>query len=625
MPAIRHRRSRRLGACALAVAAALLTLAAVVAPATAGATTAPSYSKYYVAGASYQGKPENVTEIATRFLGSASRGDEIMQLNSGVVQPDGGRLTNPDVVHAGWVILLPWDAYGDGVQYGLPPTAPPSKAPARSTASPTSRAQPPGVVSKPSAHATASPTPSTKPGACAGTPRSTGTSQSQWAMLRMAPEHAWSYTRGAGVTVAIVDSGVDASRPELSGHVTTGADIVTGSGRGDTDCLGTGTAMAGIIAARSQSGGQSGMAPDATVLPVRVAGTNAKVAEADQASAIQVAASTGAKVIALGASINPALPTVASAIKLAADHDVVVIGGAPQQSGPSARRSAGTTSEGLLRVAAMTIDGALAGRYVPGTVDVTAPGADVASIGISGTGTVQGSGTQYAVAFVAGEAALVRSMYPNLTAAQVVRRIEATADRMGSAVPDQIYGWGLIDPWISITRVIPDEGRGPGAAAAGSNPWTLPRTQALIIVLVLALVMVVLLVLRIRNVVRRAPMVEQAGGIQPDPGAQPRPEQADQPAVAGPGIGLTEPSLVATAGTDRTPGTAAGVPTSAQAGVPTSAQAGVPTWAQAGVSAAASAAAGTGVQASDVDNRRAGAIGGDRSASRDPRHAVDGE
>ena len=75
--------------------------------------------------------------------------------------------------------------------------------------------------------------------------------------------------------------------------------------------------------------------------------------------------------------------------------------------------------------------------------------------------------------------------------------------------------------------------------------------------------------------------------------------------------------LVATAGTDRTPGTAAGVPTSAQAGVPT--------WAQAGVSAAASAAAGTGVQASDVDNRRAGAIGGDRSASRDPRHAVDGE
>jgi hypothetical protein len=255
--------------------------------------------------------------------------------------------------------------------------------------------------------------------------------------------------------VAIVDSGVDASLPELEGHVTVGADIVSGSGRGDTDCVGTGTAMAGIIAADSGSGtGTLGVAPEAMVMPVRVAPTQAAVAESDQASAIEVAVAAGAKVVALGGFIDPAKPAVASAIELAAGHDVVVVAGAPIRPGQTTPGPAPTAMPGTLRVGAIGIDGAAAADYVAGAVDVVAPGVDIASLGISGVGQSQASGTQYAVAFVAGEVALVRSMYPDLTAAQVVRRIEATADRMGPRSPDLTFGWGLINPGEAVTRVI---------------------------------------------------------------------------------------------------------------------------------------------------------------------------
>jgi membrane-anchored mycosin MYCP len=326
-------------------------------------------------------------------------------------------------------------------------------------------------------------------------------------MLRVAPQHAWRYSRGAGVMVAILDSGVDATVPELAGRVTVGDDIITGTGRGNTDCLGSGTAMAGIVAASSSAGsGVVGMAPAATVMPVRVAPTKAAVSAANQASAIEVAASAGAKVIALGGHIDVAQPAVASAIELAAARGAVVVAAAPSASHTPAASGA-ATSAGVIWVGAININGAAVAKYQPGAVDVVAPGVDVTSLGITGTGQFQGSGAQYAVAFVAGEAALVRARYPKLTAAQVVRRIEATADRTGPAVPDATFGWGLIDPGVAVTRVIPDESRGPAPAIAlpaRNHGWSSLRTRALMITILLALVLVVLLALRIRRMVRPA-------------------------------------------------------------------------------------------------------------------------
>jgi hypothetical protein len=339
--------------------------------------------------------------------------------------------------------------------------------------------------------------------------------------------------------VAIVDSGVDASLDELAGRVTVGADIITGTGRGNTDCVGSGTAMAGIVAARSDAaGGGVGMAPEATVMPVRVAPTDAAVSESDQASAISVAVAAGATVIALGKYIDRTRPAVASAIEQATAHNVVVVTGAPTRSsdGGGAAPGGPASMAGVIRAGAINIDGAAAATYQPGAVDVVAPGVGVASLGISGTGQVESSGTEYAVAFVAGEVALVRAMYPNLTAAEVVRRIEATADRMGSAAPDATFGWGLINPGVAITRVIADEGRNPEPSkeTVASEGWSSGRTKALVIVVLVALLLVLLLVLRVRRMVQPA-AVGGAADADADPtvGLPAGGLPAAAPAVAG--------------------------------------------------------------------------------------------
>ncbi len=473
------------------------------------------YVKYYVVASSYQGKPENLTEIATRFLGGAERSGELFNLNSTRVQPDGGKLNDPANLRAGWTIVLPWDAVGAEVKYGQLSVTPPGKPqqPSGGTAAP-----PPPPTARPDAHA------STPPG-CVGSSSRTSRSDSQWGMLRLAPDRAWTYSRGAQVMVAIVDSGVDAGVAQLAGHVTVGADIVSGTGRGDVDCLGTGTAMAAIVAARADSGGFAGIAPDATLLPVRVVTTDPHARTADQASAIGVAVSAGARVIALGSYVNPQDPAVASAIAAAASRDVLVVTAAPVRAAGGGPDPLAGHTDPVLRVGGMGIDGSMAASYVPNATDVVAPGVGVASLGISGTGQFDASGTQYAVAFAAGEAALVRARYPDLRAAQVVRRIEATADRMGSTAPDSTYGWGLIDPAAAVTRVIPDERRGPAPpdAAATHRSGSALRNQALVVTLLVALVLAVLVILRVRRIVRPATAAASAESLDTVPSPQPLP------------------------------------------------------------------------------------------------------
>jgi membrane-anchored mycosin MYCP len=443
------------------------------------ATTATAYAKYYVVTSSYQGKPETLFEIASRFLRNSDRWEDVFTLNAGVVQRDGGELSDPTVLHQGWALVLPWDALGDGVQYGLPPLGTVLSA----------GAQPPATAPAPPA--------GTSSTACAGTPATSDqTQQAQWAMLRLAPNRAWPYSRGQGVSVAVVDSGVDASVPQLAGRVAQGSDIVGGTGRGNIDCLGSGTAMASLIVGQAGSGFTGGVAPDATVLPVRIAVTDTAVSATDQASAIQVAVDGGAKVIVLGALVDPTQAQVAAAIARAVTANVVVVTGT--------LAAADVQPAGVLRVGAIGIDGRAYGGYPAGAADVVAPGVDVASLGISGTGQVLSTGDQYAVALAAGEAALVRSKYGDLTAAQVVRRIEASADRVGATAPDPTYGYGLIDPYAAVTMVIPDEASTPAPVpvTAAAQGWSGRRIAALAAAIVIALLLLLLLTLRIRSMVR---------------------------------------------------------------------------------------------------------------------------
>ena len=95
----------------------------------AAAADDDEYVKYYVVSAGYQGKPESLAEIAGRLLGEGSRSAELYSLNSGRRQPDGGALADPAKLKSGWTLVLPWDAYGAGVRYGVLP----DKVPTTST------------------------------------------------------------------------------------------------------------------------------------------------------------------------------------------------------------------------------------------------------------------------------------------------------------------------------------------------------------------------------------------------------------------------------------------------------------------------------------------------------------
>ncbi|OKI78003.1 S8 family serine peptidase [Micromonospora sp. CB01531] len=439
------------------------------------------YAKYYVVGDSYQGQPENLSEIASRFLGTADRVPEVFNLNAGRRQPDGGILTDSRVLPPGWQIVLPWDAAGEGVQYGL--LLDPSGAPANPQ--PGKPAVPPATIGAP---------PPTAGGGCATT--HAGGEMSNWAQRAVVADVAWQTTKGKGIMVAVVDSGVDAGVPQLAGRVAVGADITAGSNRGNVDCLGSGTAMAGIIAAAgSAEGGPIGLAPEATVLPIRVVTTAPGVKPADAATAVEVAVAAGAKVIALGSHVDLAAPPVAAAVDVALGHGVLVVAGAPvaDQPGTAANRSASPStvdaSGALLHVGAAGERRWPAEHYRPGTVDLLAPGVGVTSVGIGGSGVRAVSGTPYAVAAVAGVAALVQSAHPNLTAAQVAYRIKVTSMSLGSAVPDATTGWGMVNAQSAVTNVLSEEGHDVRPAAVTGKSGS---AGGLAVAALVALVMVVL-------------------------------------------------------------------------------------------------------------------------------------
>ncbi|MCA2211833.1 S8 family serine peptidase [Jidongwangia harbinensis] len=522
----------------LALAAGLATLG--LSPASASA--AEEYVKYYTVTSGYAGKPENLTEIATRFLGSGARSVEVYNLNTGRKQPDNKVLTDPGRLRPGWMLVMPWDAVGGGIQYGvLPdkaPGKPKGKKPAKKGSKPNSgkpdtvrpptsgspQAAPyipgapaPGLAPslRPGVLPSAAPKGSAAPGAgCAS--RAGSSTKTDWARLRVAADHAWKESRGKGQLVAVVDSGVNASLPQLTGHVSVGLNVVDGTSRGDTDCLGTGTTMAGIIAAQQVKGaGPMGVAPDANVMPVRVVTAQPQATPEVQVRAIEGAVAAGATVLALGGYVNTADARVAKAVSAAVARNVVVVLAAPPASAPASPETA--FGEGVLRVAGIGVDDRPAAPYRSGAVDVVAPAVNVAGLSPTGTGTVNGTGTHYAVAFVAAQAALVKSAYPDLTAQQVTHRIKVTAEKMGDGEPPNAqFGYGFIDPATSVTKVLAEEDEAPPPAAeeeketadqaatervptSGETTQSGSRTTILVVTAVLMIAAGILLAVRIRR------------------------------------------------------------------------------------------------------------------------------
>ena len=317
--------------------------------------------------------------------------------------------------------------------------------------------------------------PGPRPG-CPPQPGIAAPASEPWAQQALRFSAVWNRSRGSGVTVAIVDSGVDAN-PQFGGRVIPGPDLVAGTRPGippGADCVGHGTAVASIIAAAPVPGVSfTGVAPAARILSVKISGTDTfptSVAPQGIMDAVQF----GADVINLSLATPDDVPALRNAVEYALSHNVVVVAAAGNdlpQGGTGPFYPA--AYPGVLAVGAVGPGGALAAfsdRHTP--VAVTAPGVNVTSA-YPGTfpdayAPVQ-NGTSFAAAFVSGVVALVRSAHPGLSAVQVVSRIEATA--RGAAGPGT--GHGMVDPVRAVTAVLPAESSaGTGAGGTGVSAGT---------------------------------------------------------------------------------------------------------------------------------------------------------
>ncbi|MGO9294290.1 MAG: S8 family serine peptidase [Streptosporangiaceae bacterium] len=287
-----------------------------------------------------------------------------------------------------------------------------------------------------------------------------------WAQRVLDFASVWPLAEGRGITVAVVDSGVDYS-PQLAGRVT----AVDLTGSGPQDCVGHGTAVAAIIAASARGPGGSqfaGVAPQARILSVKV--NSGKTGRASRlAAGIREAAARGAQVINVSVTTRTNAPVLYDAVRYALRRGAVIVAaGGNDELSAQGKVSRGpfypASYPGVLSVGAVGSDGTLAPfSDMHSEVGVTAPGEDITSAWPGGYETGL-AGTSFATPFVSGVAALVRSRYPGLTAAQVVGRIEGTAD--GGNGPGT--GAGLVNPVQAVTAVLP--WTGPTAAAAPGSP-----------------------------------------------------------------------------------------------------------------------------------------------------------
>lgn len=288
-----------------------------------------------------------------------------------------------------------------------------------------------------------------------------------WAQRQLAPERVWPLTTGAGVTVAVVDTGVDASVPQLrGGTVLRGIDTTKpGGGPADTDCYGHGTFVAGIIAAAPMSGtGYAGVAPGVQILPIRCANTDdpkkdGALTPEGMAAGIRAAVDGGARVINVSASTAEQNQQLADAVGYAASHDVVLVASAANSAETGDPVTYPAAYPSVIAVGAVDEAGQHAEFSQTGPfVSLVAPGVNVLGLGPGGPGHWQGQGTSYAAPIVAGAAALVRAYRPTLSAAQVKHRLLTTATHPAAQLPDPALGWGTVDLLAAVTAVLPEEG-----------------------------------------------------------------------------------------------------------------------------------------------------------------------
>ncbi len=329
----------------------------------------------------------------------------------------------------------------------------------------------------------------------------------QWALPMINAPAAWDVTMGsADVIVAVVDSGVDVTHPDLAGRLVPGMNAVTGTSDVE-DPVNHGTHLAGIIGAATNNGiGIAGVAGGAKVMPIKVLASDGSIDGKDVATGMKWAVDHGAKI--LNSSFGS--PEEDLDVKAAVEYVyakgalIVVAAGNCGADGAECRGLLNPTLypaayDHVLSVASVTRSKAHSSFSGSASyVKLSAPGGELpkgqetpedsgvlstipTKIAASGYGYL--IGTSQAAPHVAGVAALVWSVNPSLTNAQVEDILVKSAADLGAPGRDPLFGWGLVDAAAAVkaaqatlsgpTLVAPAEGaalQGLGTSLSWQNP-----------------------------------------------------------------------------------------------------------------------------------------------------------
>lgn len=277
----------------------------------------------------------------------------------------------------------------------------------------------------------------------------------QWWFTAWDVEDVWKISQGQGITVAVLDSGVNAKLPELRDVVLPGGDGRHGEdsdGRTDIDDEeGHGTEMAGLIASRGGPSGLVGVAPEVKILPVVIDGRMLSMT-----AGIRYAADHGAQVINVSSGYSypgGCAGNVEQAVIYAVNKGAVVVASMGNEGNTTNFMLMPGSCGGVLAVGAVTNQKlAWVKTQRQDYVSVAAPGVQVGSVTKTGTFNNAIDGTSQASALAAAAVALVRSKYPQLTPREVVQRIINTTVDAGPTGPDNMTGSGVIVPMRALTN-----------------------------------------------------------------------------------------------------------------------------------------------------------------------------
>ena len=309
-----------------------------------------------------------------------------------------------------------------------------------------------------------------QPGTASAAPVNDPLYSQQWGLTKIGAEQAWAITRGAGVTVAVIDSG-SGPHPDLDANLDQGVNLFGGvnePGAPDVDTQGHGTHVAGIISAVANNGtGGVGVAPESRVLPIRVLGPDGRGRSGDVVAGVRMAADMGARVINLSLGGDQESTPLSEAISYATSKGSLVIAAAGND-GPTAAPKWPAAFDQTIAVSFVDQNNVPGAKSQVGSyIDIAAPGVGILSTALGNYGLSTGS--SMAAAYVSGAAALLFAAQPTLTAGQARDILLQSATDVGTPGRDDQTGFGLLNlpaAFAQLAALFPDSSQ-PVIAALG--------------------------------------------------------------------------------------------------------------------------------------------------------------